>query len=336
MTILSHNTEHDLTALERPLFGHFARQVAPISLAQISECLLDQRVHGGRLGEALCARGLLTPAQVLEILQMQARWVARSMRAEMTPQGFPCAASLSLCMPAYNEEANIVSCLDAACTILPEFVRDFEVIIVDDGSRDATAQVVADYARRDARVRLVKHAKNTGYGGAVTSALRAAVCDLVMFTDSDGQFSFLDLPQLLTNLGDNDLVIGYRHHRADKRMRLINAWGWNRLVRLTLGVKVRDLDCAFKLFRREVVERLQLTSTGACINAEMLVQCVRAGLQFREVPVTHYPRYHGAPTGANLKVIARAFRELPQLWKYRQTSVLADAPAQPQRQKSAA
>jgi hypothetical protein len=90
---------------------------------------------------------------------------------------------------------------------------------------------------------------------------------------------------------------------------------------------VRDLDCAFKLFRRELIERLQLSATGACINAEILAQCVRAGLSFREVPVTHYPRYQGAATGANLKVIARAFRELPLLWKYRHAATLAAAPA---------
>lgn len=325
----------DLIALERPRFGHFVRQVAPVTIAQIDDCLAQQREQGGRLGEMLCARGLLTPQQVLDILKLQARWVARSLRAELPESGFPYPASLSLCMPAYNEAANIESCLDAACTILPEFVERFEVIVVDDGSRDGTGRVISDYSRRDARVRLVQHEKNKGYGGAVTSGLRAATCDLVMFTDSDGQFSFLDLPQLLMHLVGHDFVIGYRHCRADKRMRLVNAWGWNRLVRLLLGVKVRDLDCAFKLFRREVVERLQLTATGACINAEMLVQCVRGGLKFREVPVTHYPRYHGAPTGANLKVIARAFRELPLLWKYRSTAALVEVPANPSRRKAA-
>lgn len=336
MTMPVQSADLDLIALERPRFGDFVRQVAPIKIAQIEDCLQDQREQGGRLGEALCARGLLTPRQVLDVLKLQAKWVARSMQAEMTAPGFPYPASLSLCMPAYNEEANIESCLDAACTILPEFVQQFEVIVVDDGSKDGTSRVVADYGRRDARVRLVQHQQNKGYGGAVTSGLRAATCDLVMFTDSDGQFSFLDLPQLLIHLEGRDFVIGYRHNRADTRMRLVNAWGWNRLVRLLLGVKVRDLDCAFKLFRRDVVERLQLTATGACINAEMLVQCVRAGLKFREVPVMHYPRYHGAATGANLKVIARAFRELPQLWKYRTTSALAATPVAPSRQKSAA
>jgi glycosyltransferase involved in cell wall biosynthesis len=288
------------------------------------------------LGEILCSRGLLTPEQIIEVLRRQAQWVARTMQAEMQPQGFPYRARLSLCLPAYNEQANIESTLDAACVILPEFVADYEIVVVDDGSKDETARVVAEYSRRNARVRLVQHERNRGYGGAVTSGLRAATGDLVIFTDSDGQFSLLDLPQVLAQLGDRDLVVGYRFQRADKRIRLLNAWAWNRLVRLVLGVRVRDLDCAFKLFRRELVERLQLTASGACINAEILAQCVRSGLAFREVPVTHYPRYQGAATGANLKVIAKAFRELPRLWKYRHAAPLAATPEPAARRPKAA
>lgn len=329
--------ELDLIGLERPLFGHFVRQIAPVRIRDIEDCLAHQRQHGGRLGEILCERGLLTPAQILEVLRLQARWTARAMQAELPSPGFPYPARLSVCMPAFNEQQNIESTLDAACAILPEFIEDFEIVVVNDGSRDETARVVNAYKFRERRVRLVDHERNQGYGAAVTTALRAATGDLVMFTDSDGQFSLLDLPQLLTRLEDNELVIGYRHHRADPRMRLINAWGWNRLVRLTLGVCVRDLDCAFKLFRRDLVERLQLTATGACINAEILVQCVRAGLPFHEVPVTHHPRFAGTPTGANLKVIAKAFRELPLLWKYRHSATLAPAPLPlPQSDRAAA
>ena len=173
------------------------------------------------------------------------------------------------------------------------------------------------YAERDPRVRLVQHEKNRGYGGAVSTGLRSAEGDLVIFTDSDGQFSFLDVPQLLMHLNDYDVIIGYRHQRADVGMRRLNAWSWNQLVRLFLRVHVRDLDCAFKLFRRDVVEALQLTSTGACINAEIMAQCVHGGLKIGEIPVMHYPRHYGAPTGANFKVILRAFRELPQLRHYR-------------------
>jgi glycosyltransferase involved in cell wall biosynthesis len=260
---------------------------------------------------------MLTRSQIRDVLELQASWVVRTLRADLAASTFPFPAFFSLCMPAYNEQGNIEDTLDAACTVLPHFVTTFEVVVVDDGSRDATADLVARYSGLDARVRLVQHEHNRGYGAAVTTALRAARGDLVAFTDSDGQFSFLDLPQFLTCLNDHDVVIGYRHQRADSRLRLFNAWGWNWVIRLALGVWVKDLDCAFKVFRREVLDQLHLTSAGATINAEILAQCFRRGVRIREIPVTHWPRCAGQPTGAALKVIWKAFRELPRMWKYR-------------------
>jgi hypothetical protein len=311
-----------LIGLERPLFGQIARHLVGLRTEDLEVSLRRQQQAGERLGASLRQRGLLTAAQVAEVLRLQAGWVATALQGDMGRNAFPYRAFLSLCMPAYNEAANIEDTLDAACAILPEFVQRFEVVVVNDGSRDQTGEVVARYAQKDPRVRLVQHAHNRGYGAAVSTGLRSARGDLVAFTDSDGQFSFLDLPQLLVRLQSSDVVIGYRYQRADHWMRRLNAWCWNRLIRFTLGVRVRDLDCAFKLFRRELVDRLSLTSTGAAINAEILAQCVRARLKIAETPVTHYPRYHGAPTGAALRVIVRAFQELPRLWKYRTASTL--------------
>jgi len=315
-------SELDLLGLRRPLFGDFVRQLTSVTSDQMVECLREQQGAGGSLGEILCRRGVLTQDQVLEILAMQARWVADTMRGEFSPLELPYPAKVSVCLPAFNEQATIINTLEAATAILPAFVRDFELVVVDDGSRDQTAQRVQDYAARNGRARLVRHEKNRGYGAAVTTGLRAATGDLVMFTDSDGQFSMLDLPQLLARLPGNDFVIGYRWKRADKFMRLVNAWLWGKLVRLILGVHVRDLDGAFKIFPRELVQKLQLTSSGAGINAEIMAQCTSGGLKFAEVPVNHYPRYAGAPTGANLKVILKAFRDLPRMWKYRKTPPL--------------
>jgi glycosyltransferase involved in cell wall biosynthesis len=248
---------------------------------------------------------------------MQARSVAAAVNAEAGAGILPHQTFLSLCMPAYNEEANIEHTLESACAILPEFVQRFEIVIANDGSRDGTAGAVARYGLRDPRVRLVNLEQNLGYGGALSSALRAARGDLVAFTDSDGQFSMLDLPNLLSHVHSCDVVVGYRYPRADPWYRSLNAFAWNRLVRILFGVKVRDLDCAFKLFRREVLEEIEMTSNGAAINAQILAQVFQKRLRIREVPVGHYPRYHGAPTGARFKVILKAFRELPQLWKYR-------------------
>lgn len=308
-----------LLEMERPLFGQLVRQVVELPSSVLDDCLRQQRQEHGRLGlgQIMRQRGLITRAHVTEVLRMQARWVATALRGDLGLAAFPYPAHLSLCLPAYNEEANIEDTLDAACAILPEFTEQFEVVVVDDGSRDETSDRVAAYGRHDPRVRLVRHSHNRGYGAAVTSALRAARGELLVFTDADGQFSLLDLPNLLVRLRDCDAVFGYRYRRADPWHRRFNAWAWNRLIRACLGVRVTDLDCAFKLFRRPVIEHLHMTSTGAAINAEILVQCVRGGVRFQEVPVAHYPRTQGSPTGAAWRVIARAFRELPQLWKYR-------------------
>jgi Glycosyl transferase family 2 len=305
--------------MERPLFGQLIRQVVPLRSEQLEACMTVQEQASGLLGlgQVMLQQGLITRQHIRRVLELQAVWTARALQGDMAPRSLPYPAFLSLCLPAYNEAANIEDTIDGACAMLPEFVKSFEVVVVDDGSRDDTAVIVERYVERDRRVRLVRHERNRGYGAAVTSGLRAARGDLVMFTDADGQFSLLDLPYLLTRLENNDMVIGYRYKRADPWHRLLNAWAWNGLIRLILGVKVRDLDCAFKLFRREVVDQLQLTASGATINAEILAQCCRGGIRIAEVPVAHYPRCLGTPTGAAFKVIAKAFRELPRLWKYR-------------------
>jgi hypothetical protein len=306
-----------LISLERPTFGQCARQVLGLHSEELADCLEQQIRQGARLGEVFRHRGMATREQIAEILKLQARWVATALQADMKPAGFPHATFLSLCMPAYNEATNIEDTLDAACAILPEFVQRFEIVVVDDGSKDDTAELVTRYAAREPRVRLVRHEENCGYGAAVSTGLRTAAGDLVAFTDSDGQFTILDLPQLLIGMEGSDVVVGYRYRRADNWVRRMNARAWGWLIRTVLGVRVKDLDCAFKLFPRRVIDDLQLTATGAAINAEILVQCVQRGYRIREFPVTHYPRYHGAPTGAALRVIFKAFRELPRLWKYR-------------------
>lgn len=220
---------------------------------------------------------------------------------------------LSLCLPAYNEEACISATLESARTALGKLCEKLEIIVVDDGSRDATAARVEIVSALDPRVRLVRHRQNRGYGAAVRSGLLAATGDLVMFADSDGQFDFADVERLLACLPGNDFVVGYRHCRVESVQRRLNAWAWGRLVRLAYGVRARDLDCAFKIFRRHVIDRLRLTAGGACVNAELMCQCRRAGFRFAEVPVEHYPRRGGRPTGSSLAVILRAFRELPRI-----------------------
>lgn len=311
--------------MEHPRLGQFALQTGLVSAADLSACLAEQRAGGGLLGERLVARGLLSREQVAELLGRQAEWVACTWKAALAPIRFPYPAFLSLCLPAYNEQENILATLTGARAVLPHFVERFEIVVVDDGSRDETAALVERTIGRDARVRLVRHECNRGYGAAVTTGLRAAAGDLIMFADSDGQFNFLDIARLLVALRGVEFVIGYRHRRADNLRRRLNAWLWGRLVRASLGVEVRDLDGAFKLFRRDVIDRLELTASGACINAQILAQCIGSGLPFAEIPVAHYPRKAGAATGANLRVILRAFRELPSLRKNRRLAAATES-----------
>jgi len=306
-----------ILGLERPPLGQFLRQMLGMPCERLEAALEQQSRKGGRLGEILLEKKLITRDHLRQALRRQARWLATAWEGDMPSDYFPCRSFLSLCMPAFNEQENIEDTLDSVGSILPEFVERFEVVVVDDGSRDDTAAIVSRYAERDPHVRLVSHAQNQGYGAAVSTGLRSAQGDLVAFIDSDGQFSLLDLPQLLLPLKDHDVVIGYRYKRADSPRRLLMAWGWNKLLRYLLGVRVRDIDCAFKLFRREVIDRLQLTATSPGINAEILIQCVRAGVRIAERPVLHYPRFRGVAAGCGLKMIARAFRELPHLWRYR-------------------
>jgi hypothetical protein len=309
--------------MEHPPLGQFLRQVAGLSSDQLGALLEQQYETGGRVGEIARERGWCSKEQLQESLRLQAQWVADSLRSDFGRQSLPYPAFLSLCLPAYNESKNIVTTLESATAMLPAFVRRHEIIVVNDGSQDETETAVRRFARKEPSVRLVNHSENRGYGAAVTSGLRAARGDLIAFTDADGQFSFLDLPRLLARLDGAEVVVGYRYCRADPWHRRLNAWGWNWLIRTVLGVWVRDLDCAFKLFRREIVDQLRLTATGAAINAEIMAQIVRRNVRLCELPVRHYPRYHGAPTGAALRVILRAFRELPRLWKYRFEPALA-------------
>ena len=308
---------HTHVQLEVPRFGEFARQHAQVRSRDIAACLRLQSRSRERLGRLLVNQGFLAPEQVIDILRSQARWAAKMRSRDIAPQRFPLATPFSLCLPCYNEAEVIDEVLRGACAVLPEFLEEFEIVVVDDGSTDATAEVVERFAKRNPRVRLVRHDGNRGYGAAVSTALRAAEGHWICFTDGDGQFNLLDLPQLLVDAQEADVVVGYRFRRAEGRLRRLNAHSWNRLIRHVLGVRVRDLDCAFKLFPRWVVEAMQLSAEGACISAEILAQCMRGGLAVREVPVNHFPRAAGKATGANLKVVAKAFGELPKVWRYR-------------------
>lgn len=306
-------------SLEVPRFGTFLRQIAGVTTAHVAECLDFQKREGGRLGDIMVDRGLIRSEDVLEVLRQQARWAAQMRAPDLAPRCFPLDTYFSLVLPCYNEGDVIAGNLDAALAILPEFVTEFEIIVVNDGSQDKTGSIAESYAESDPRIRVVQHPVNRGYGAAVTSGFRAARGELVCLTDGDGQFGLVDLPQLLVECGKSDAVFGYRYNRADNALRSLNAHSWNYLIRLLLGIKIQDLDCAFKILPGWVIDQIQLSANGACISGEIVTQCVHGGLKICEVPVNHHPRYHGGATGARINVIGKAFCELPSLWKYRKT-----------------
>ncbi|MFL6553824.1 MAG: glycosyltransferase family 2 protein [Chthoniobacterales bacterium] len=213
---------------------------------------------------------------------------------------------LSVIFPAFNEEGNIRCTVETMIQVLPKVATRWEIIVVDDGNSDATALICQELKAQYPEIVVICHGQNRGYGAGLKSGIMSAKYDLIFFSDSDGQFDFRDLEQLICWSEDYDIVAGYRAKRQDPLYRRINALGWNVLVRLILGVKVRDIDCAFKLFRREVFDHVQIRCVGAMVNTEILAQATQLRMRIREVKVTHLPRRHGKQSAANVHVILKA------------------------------
>jgi len=220
--------------------------------------------------------------------------------------------SLSVILPAHNEEEAIAGTVHEVVDALAAWtwIQEYEVIVVNDGSRDQTGAIVETIAAANPSVQVIHHPVNQGYGAALVSGFEAATKDLVFFMDSDGQFTIHDLEQFFPLMQEFDAVLGYRIKRQDTWMRKLNAWGWKILIGMVFGVYVRDVDCAFKLYRGEFFREHHLETRGAMINAEILYKFTRAGYTYTQVGVHHLPRRGGRATGAKLSVIGRAFREL--------------------------
>lgn len=223
--------------------------------------------------------------------------------------------SISAFFPAYNEERNVPVMVERLTAVLPTVADDYEIIVVNDGSADRTGAVADGLAAADPHVRAVHHPVNRGYGGALRSGFAASRKAYVFFTDGDGQFDVGEIERLLPFVPEYDVVVGYRLDRVEGGLRKLNAHLWNGLVHRLFRVPVRDVDCAFKLFKREVFDVVRVEAEGAMISTEVLARAVRAGFRVHEVGVHHYERKHGTPTGANPLVILRAFYELFKLYR---------------------
>ena len=243
-------------------------------------------------------------------------------------------ARLSYFFPAHNEEANLEGLISEALEALPAIAETFEIIAVNDGSKDRTAEIADRLAAaHPGVVRVVHHTVNRGYGGALRSGFEAARYELLAFTDGDRQFRVADIGRLTARLAGADhpdVVVGYRIKRADPIIRVVYARSYKLANRLFFGLRVRDVDCACKLFRREALEDVRVESGGAFFSAELLIRIGRKGRSIAQVGVPHYARTAGSPTGAKPSVIWRAVKDFwrlrLRLWANRDAALLRGRP----------
>jgi glycosyltransferase involved in cell wall biosynthesis len=225
---------------------------------------------------------------------------------------------LTFFFPAYNEEENVAETVRRALDEVGPLVEgSIEVLVVDDGSTDRTAEIADRIAADDPRVR-VHHQENRGYGGALRSGFSNARGELIGFSDGDLQFDLREMTRLLERLDDLtkspvDVVIGYRIKRRDPPHRIFIAKTYNAIASIVFGLRVRDIDCAMKLFRREVFDGLPLGTDSPFLSAELLIKLRARGERIAQVGVTHYPRAAGTNTGASFRKILRTFRDIAKL-----------------------
>ena len=225
---------------------------------------------------------------------------------------------LSVFFPAYNEEKCIKETVEKADKILKEIAKEYEIIIINDGSKDKTGEISDSLAKKNKKIRVIHHNPNRGYGGALKSGLYAARYPWVAFTDSDGQFDFSEIIKLIDTQKKTkaDMVIGYYLKRAVPFYRKCNSFLWQKVVGFLFGLRVRDIDCGFKLFKKEVIEKIPglESERGAFITTEFLIKTKKSGFKIAEVGVSHFPDVAGGSTGASPKIIINSFIDLLRLW----------------------
>lgn len=226
---------------------------------------------------------------------------------------------LSVFLPAYNEEANIKRTVKNVVDNLNKNVKTWELIIVDDGSKDSTGKIADDFASKNKNIRVIHHNPNQGYGGAFKSGIYAGKYPWISFIDSDGQFDFSEITRFIATQQKTqaDMVIGYYLGRKVSFLRKLNSKAWQILVWILFGLKVKDIDCGFKLISKKVIDKIEplQSARGAFISSEFLIKSKKAGFKIVEIGVQHYPRKLGEATGAKLNVIIQSFIDLFSLWK---------------------
>lgn len=226
-------------------------------------------------------------------------------------------SELSIFFPFWNEEENIEKVVEKAKKIAETVAKKWEIIMVDDGSKDCTLEIAEKLALKDKRLKVVTHQPNRGYGAALYEGFSHAQYEYIVFTDGDLQFDFSEVTKFITKIDKADMVIGYREQRRDTMLfkRLLLMYLLKVGDKLLFHFSYKDIDCAFKMFRREAVEQLMpLRSEGAMVSTEILAKATRKKMKIIEVGVTHYPRLEGHQSGANFSVVLRAVLESFILW----------------------
>ena len=233
----------------------------------------------------------------------------------MSAVAAPKPAGLTVFFPAYNDSGTIASMVIRAVHAASEITPEYEVVVVDDGSTDATAQIADELARTYPHVRVVHHPKNRGYGGALQTGFRSATKEFIFYTDGDAQYDPAELNVLWAKMSrDADLVNGYKISRSDPLHRVIIGRVYHHLVSFMFGLTVRDVDCDFRLMRRTIFERINLEKTSGVICLEMMKKIQDAGFRIVEVPVHHYHRAYGRSQFFNFRRIAKTGVDVMRLW----------------------
>lgn len=224
--------------------------------------------------------------------------------------------NLSVFFPCYNEEETLENTVKKAVPVLQKLKLDWEILIINDGSTDKTAEVAAKLAEQNSRIGVINHENNKGYGEALKSGFYNAKYDTVVYNDGDGQFDFSEVKKFLEKIDETDLIIGYREKRADNPTRTLFAKGWAFSLFLFFGLNLKDVDCGFKMIKASVLEKIPRLQSkrGGMINAELVIKAKRYGFKITQVGVSHYPRTAGKPTGANIRVIISSYIDLLKLW----------------------
>jgi glycosyltransferase involved in cell wall biosynthesis len=226
--------------------------------------------------------------------------------------------SITVVFPMFNEEAYVERAVNAARDVLGRTAHDFEIVVVDDASTDATGPIADTLARADPRVRVVHNSLNLKLGGALRAGYAAASKDLVFYTDADLPIDLEELPRAvrLLEYQQADIVAAYRHDRTSEGwLRTVYTFAYNHLIRILFGLRVRDVNFAFKLFRRSVLAKFPLKSTGSFIDAEFLLRARKHGCPIIQIGLDYFPRTRGMSTLASFGVIAGMLREMAENWK---------------------